>query len=220
MMESTSTERATSSSSSSVLPRMEGMPSDQPPGVKRPVKGSMVLTLPGLASSMLARSSPASITAPAAFAWLILPVSWATSGMTIFMASTSAKGLPFWISAPSGCRKRMSLPVTSVRSSEGSNWVGSRCVLPSSMRRMPSGSSVEVTLCVDPAYQASRVPSLCSRTLASTIVLPMLKRNMPGAKRDTSNSYLTSRYVISTGNLLSDATPCVPSWPLEKFCRS
>mmetsp|Transcript_1264 Transcript_1264/g.3888 ORF Transcript_1264/g.3888 Transcript_1264/m.3888 type:complete len:253 (-) Transcript_1264:2240-2998(-) len=118
--------------------------------LKSPLKLIIFLTLDGSFKVRFASKSPALITAPAVFACEIFPDSCAMSGMTIFIASASAYGFPAWTSAPSSCKKRISLPVTSVLNSDGSNNVGNNHVWLSKVMRKPNGSSKPSISCVTP----------------------------------------------------------------------
>lgn len=69
-----------------------------------PPKGKIFFTFVGSLSVSVPSRSPASITAPPALTCAMEPVSVAMSGITIFIASTSAKGLPATTSPPSSCR--------------------------------------------------------------------------------------------------------------------
>mmetsp|Transcript_2180 Transcript_2180/g.6661 ORF Transcript_2180/g.6661 Transcript_2180/m.6661 type:complete len:219 (+) Transcript_2180:1312-1968(+) len=62
--------------------------------LKSPLKLIIFFTFDGSFNSRFASKSPAPITAPAVFACEIFPDSCAMSGMTIFIASASAYGIP------------------------------------------------------------------------------------------------------------------------------
>mmetsp|Transcript_11560 Transcript_11560/g.40205 ORF Transcript_11560/g.40205 Transcript_11560/m.40205 type:complete len:326 (-) Transcript_11560:1643-2620(-) len=201
------------SSSSSVGVSVAAAASSSDGMAKSPVYVSIFFTRLGSDSSRDASRSPASMTEPGGFSCEIVPVSDAISGMTIFIASASAYGLPASTTAPSSCRKRMSLPVTSVRSSLGSNWNGRSHVLPSRTRRSPSGSSRASIWCASPSMKARSVPSLCSRTFASTLLPPRDRTSVSGLLRATLKEYFTSWYVSSIGWVLKLSSPCRPSCP-------
>mmetsp|Transcript_631 Transcript_631/g.2420 ORF Transcript_631/g.2420 Transcript_631/m.2420 type:complete len:262 (+) Transcript_631:1865-2650(+) len=112
----------------------------------------------------------------------------------------------------------MSLPVTSVRSSEGSNWLGSSQVWPSSTMRRPRGSSRPSISCVRPPQMPSSTPSERSRMRASMRSSPFRRSTSEsGLRRCTVNEYFTSWYVISMGNSMTRSMPCVAVWP---FCQN
>ena len=107
------------------------------------------------------------------------------------MASTSTKGWPFSTRPPFSCRKRTTLPVTSVRSSEGSNTLGKYTVPLSMATRSPSGSSRPTIFRVAPPNVASKLPSGWARSLARHVPpAPAVKAKVSGAVRVTSNAYL------------------------------
>mmetsp|Transcript_28978 Transcript_28978/g.97742 ORF Transcript_28978/g.97742 Transcript_28978/m.97742 type:complete len:332 (+) Transcript_28978:2024-3019(+) len=169
----------------------------RPCALNAPENGAIVRALEASLSASLAKRSPVLITLPAVEKCLMLPVSAARMGMIIFMASTSAYGLPCCTSAPSSTSQRTSLPVTSDRTSEGSKAAGMNTVAPSMDMRRPSGSSRPVSLRETPPMSQSSVPSGCSLARAENRVAEesprttMEKESRP--VRVASMEYLTSR---------------------------
>mmetsp|Transcript_15343 Transcript_15343/g.33142 ORF Transcript_15343/g.33142 Transcript_15343/m.33142 type:complete len:302 (+) Transcript_15343:1551-2456(+) len=162
-------------------------------------------------------SSPASMMLPGATLWLILPPSVVRRGITIFIASTSMYGTPFSTSAPSSCRKRTTLPLTSLRSSLGSNWVGISTTLPSSSRRMPRGSSCAERRWVRPPKVARRVPSDCSRRRTTVTLSPRRISTRSAASFFAVSTYLVDSYTSSTSHLRAlERVARLGSWPLER----
>mmetsp|Transcript_1996 Transcript_1996/g.7696 ORF Transcript_1996/g.7696 Transcript_1996/m.7696 type:complete len:457 (+) Transcript_1996:3685-5055(+) len=187
--------------------------------LKSPPNCEIFFTLFGSLRVRVPKRSPAPITAPPAFSCEIVPLSPAIRGITIFIASTSANGFPATTSPPSSCRYRISFPVTSVRNSLGSNWLGNSQVWPSRIMRKPSGSSSPSISCVRPPQIPRSTPSERSRIRASIKSAPpfMLSTRESGPRRFTSNVYFTSWYVMSMENVMSLSTPCVAVWP---FCQN
>mmetsp|Transcript_43996 Transcript_43996/g.110532 ORF Transcript_43996/g.110532 Transcript_43996/m.110532 type:complete len:249 (+) Transcript_43996:2052-2798(+) len=168
---------------------------------KAPLKGFTVCTLLGSAKSRVARRSPAATIAPAPSVWWTFPETPALSDMIIFMASSSAKGSPSLISAPSACKYRTSFPLKSERNSEGSRILGKVMVAwPSTRNLRHRGSSTpEIWATASPHLTYSE-PSGCSRKRASSIVSPMVSAKASCAVRETWKLYLVKSCASSTWN--------------------
>mmetsp|Transcript_43997 Transcript_43997/g.110540 ORF Transcript_43997/g.110540 Transcript_43997/m.110540 type:complete len:308 (+) Transcript_43997:1875-2798(+) len=168
---------------------------------KAPLKGFTVWTLLGSARSRVARRSPAATIAPAPSVWWIFPETPDRSDMIIFMASSSAKGSPSLISAPSACKYRTSFPLKSERNSEGSRILGKVMVAwPSTRNLRHRGSSTpEIWATASPHLTYSE-PSGCSRKRASSIVSPMVSAKASCAVRETWKLYLVKSCASSTWN--------------------
>mmetsp|Transcript_13494 Transcript_13494/g.41663 ORF Transcript_13494/g.41663 Transcript_13494/m.41663 type:complete len:271 (-) Transcript_13494:79-891(-) len=157
---------------------------------------------------------------PGARACAMAPASPVLRAMIIFIASTSTYGVPASRCVPSSCRKRTILPVTSVRSSDGSKIVGMRHVTPSQMTRRPSGSSMPWILRVAPPNDERSDPSGCSRTFARRIWPFKSTTKTSGPALDTLKSYFKPSYVMVCLKPVRSLTRTVESWPLASAATS
>mmetsp|Transcript_5931 Transcript_5931/g.20729 ORF Transcript_5931/g.20729 Transcript_5931/m.20729 type:complete len:205 (+) Transcript_5931:8179-8793(+) len=106
-----------------------GMPTGRHLGFhagKEPLNTSAFFTDVGSSSSTVQMQSPVSSAVPATMECVSLPVLAATSGITIFIASISAYGLPSVTCPPSGTRNPSSLPVLGAVSLVGSKSSGKK----------------------------------------------------------------------------------------------
>ena len=128
------------------------------PPRKRGVPRPPLVPLSPLAATR-ASSSPAEMLWPSEAFHEMTPLALVSSGMHIFMTSTSAKGVPSTTSSPSAARQRTRRPFDGATNTDGSFSLASRQRLPSMIRRVPAGSSCAYTTWLASSRRTSSPPS-------------------------------------------------------------